>query len=115
MIGIFGTWAAVSYLKNRVPDQKPRHYWFLGLVGLFPAWLIAFLALLQPVTTGAAEAPLPPQAIFSSGAALLGIIATDYLLRRLQQSGRMLPPLTSWALGLAASLPAWFIALVSFK
>lgn len=115
MIGVFGTWAAVAYLKERLPDWRLHHYWFLGLAGLFPAWLIAFLALLQPVTEGAVEAPLPPQAIFSSGAALFGIIATDYLLRRFQKSGRALTHLTSWALGLLALLPAWLIALVVLK
>lgn len=115
IVGVFGTWAAVTYLERRVSDWRPHHYWFLGLAGLFPAWLIAFLSLLQPVTKGASEAPLPPQAIFSSGGALLGIIGTDYLLRRLQESGRTVRPVTYWALGLLALLPGWLIALVRFK
>lgn len=115
MVGVFGTWAAVAYLEDQFPDWRPHHYWFLGLAGLFPAWLIAFLTLLPPVTKGAAEAPLPPQAIFSSGVALLGIIGTDYLLRRLQESGRPLRPVIYWSLGLVALLPAWLIALARFK
>ncbi len=107
--GVFATWAALAYL-----EKEPRHYWFLGLAGLFPAWLIAFLGLLQPVTQGAADVPLPPRALFSSGAALLGVIVTDYLLRQSQKSGLALRAVTYWLLGLIALLPAWCIALVSF-
>ncbi len=108
--GVFATWAALACL-----EKEPRYYWFLGLAGFFPAWLIAFLGLLQPVTQGAADVPLPPRALFSSGAALLGVIVTDYLLRQLQKSGLGLRPVTYWIIGLVALLPAWCIALVSFR
>lgn len=109
-VGVLGTAVAMAYLK-----KEPRHCWFLGLAGLFPAWLIAFLGLLQPVTQGAAaDVPLPPRALFSSGAALLGIIITDYLLRRMQISGLALRAVIYWIIGLVALLPAWCIALLSF-
>lgn len=111
VLGAFGTWAVMSYLAGRGSDWAPRRYWLLGLAGLFPAWLIAFLGLLQSVTKSV-EAPLPPPAIFSSGAALLGIIVTDYLLRRAQKSGRSFGAVTCWIIGLAALLPAWCIAVV---
>lgn len=115
IVGLFATWAALTYLERSASDRKPHHCWLLGLAALFPAWLISFLALLQPVTQGAADAPLPPRALLSSSAGLAGIIVTDYLLRRMQKSGRALAPLASWALGVLALLPAWLIALVSFK
>lgn len=115
IIGFFAAWAGLAYLERSFPERKPHHCWLVGLAGLFPAWLVSFLALLQPVTQGAADVPLPPRALFSSGAGLCGIIATDYLLRRMQKSGRAPAPLASWLLGLVALLPALLIALVSFK
>ncbi len=115
LVGILGTGAALFYRQGKASEWKPQHYWFLGLAGLFPAWLVAFLALLEPVAQQAAETPLPPKALLSSGAGLLGIIATDYLLRRLQKSGSALPSVTYWVLGVVALLPAWLIVSVSFK
>jgi uncharacterized membrane protein YuzA (DUF378 family) len=101
-------------MKERASDWRPQHYWLLGLAALFPAWLIAFLGLLQPLTKETAEAPLPPRALFSSATGLMGIIATDYLLRQLQKSAQTLKPVTYWIIGLIALLPAWCIALASF-
>jgi NADH:ubiquinone oxidoreductase subunit 6 (subunit J) len=108
-VGVLGSGVAACYLKGRASEWTPQHYWFLGLAGLFPAWLIAFLSLLQPLTQETTEAPLPPRALFSSAAALMGIIATDYLLRRMQKSGQTFQPLTYWIIGLIALFPAWLI------
>ena len=113
-VGVLGSGAAACYLKGRASEWRPQHYWFLGLAGLFPAWLVAFLGLLQPLTKETAEAPLPPRALFSSAVALIGVIATDYLLRRLQKSGHTLPLVTYWIIGVIALVPAWLIALVGF-
>ncbi|HEX9445590.1 MAG TPA: hypothetical protein VGA73_15820 [Candidatus Binatia bacterium] len=104
--GILASGAAAFYLKSRAP----RHYWLLGLAGLFPAWLWAFLTLIEPATRSAVEVPLPPRALFSSSAGLLGVIATDYLLRTLPKSGRVLKPFTCWMMGWIALVPAWLIA-----
>lgn len=112
--GVFATWAAVAYLDGKTSDRREHRYWLLGLAGLFPAWLIAFLGLLQPVTQKPDETPLPPRALLSSGALLCGIIATDFLLRRLQKSGHSLRPVVYWIIGLVALLPAWLIALTRF-
>ena len=59
-------------------------------------------------------AALPPRALFSSVVALIGVIATDYLLRRLQKSGHTLSLVTYWIIGVIALVPAWLIALVGF-
>ena len=115
VMGALGTWVAVIYVERRGCEWRARHYWFLGLAGLFPAWLSAFLGLLPPVARAAVETPLPPPAILSSGAALFCIIITDYLLRRLQRSGLALRAVTYWIIGLVALLPAWLIALVGFR
>jgi hypothetical protein len=106
LIGFTAGAAALRYLKNK----EPRRYWLLGLAGLFPAWLAAFLAVIQPASQSPVDVPLPPRALLSSAGGLVGVIATDYFLRRAQQSGRVPTPLTCWLLGWAALLPAWLIA-----
>lgn len=106
LIGFTAGAAALLYLKNR----EPRRYWLLGLAGLFPAWLVAFLAVIQPASQSPVDVPLPPRALFSSAAGLLGVIATDYWLRRSQQSGRVLTPVMWWIVGCIALIPAWLIA-----
>lgn len=111
--GAVGSWVVAAHLKGKIPGLTARRYWLIGLAAFFPAWLVSFLALLQPATQ-VAEAPLPPRALLSSGAGLAGIIVTDYLLRWLQKSGRSLPPFAFWTLGVVSLLPAWLIALVKF-
>ena len=105
---------ALICLQGKVPDWRAQHYWILGIAGLFPAWLVAFLSVLQPASQSAVDVPLPPRALFSSAAGLMGIIAADYLLRRVQQSGRVLRPVTCWIIGWGALVPAWLIASVNF-
>ena len=111
LMGIVGTGVSVQILRKKDPERRFQHYWFLGLFALFPAWLIAFLALIQPASEQAVDVPLPPPALLSSGAGLLGIIATDYLLRRRQKP--LAAPLAWWAIGLLALLPAWIVILLS--
>jgi len=114
VVGIVATGVGVFYLQAKKPEWKSQQYWILGLAGLFPAWLVAFLSLLPSATMAGVDTPLPPRALFSSVAGLLGVIATDYLLRRLQKSGCALRPLTYWLIGWAGLLPALGVALLRF-
>lgn len=109
VVGVLASAVAAIFLK----DRPPRHYWLLGLVSLFPAWLIAFLTVIQPASQSAVDVPLPPRALFSSAVGLMAIIATDYFLRQAQQSGRALTPVMWWLIGWAALIPAWLIAAVN--
>jgi hypothetical protein len=111
LAGVVGTGAFLQFLRKKDPERKLQHYWILGLLALFPAWLIAFLTVIEPATEQAVDVPLPPPALFSSGAGLLGIIATDYLLRRRQKPGTT--PFIWWALGWLALVPAWVVLLLS--
>jgi hypothetical protein len=113
LVGILGTGAAVRPLQVKTPGRELRQYWFLGLAALFPAWLIAFLGLLQPATEQPVDVPLPPPALFSSAAGLIGLIATDYVLRRLQKPGANFRAVTWWLLGWLALFPAWMVLLLS--
>lgn len=107
VIGLAASGAARLFLKSK----EPRHYWLVGLAGLFPAWLVAFLAVIEPASRSAVDVPLPPRALFSSAAGLAGVIATDYFIRRAQKSGAALSPLQCWLIGCAALIPAWLIAV----
>ncbi|HEY2989057.1 MAG TPA: hypothetical protein VGL11_15100 [Candidatus Binatia bacterium] len=110
VVGVFASGVAVVFLK----DRPPRHSWLLGIAGLFPAWLIAFLTVIQPASQSAVDVPLPPRALLSSAAGLIGIIATDYLLRRSQESGRVLTAVMWWMIGWASLVPAWLIVSSGF-
>jgi hypothetical protein len=104
VLGLFASGAALASLSRVKSPQRPEWLWLLGLVALAPAWLIGFISLLG--------SPIEKRPwILSSGAALLGVIATDAALRRLQESGRALRPVTYWLLGVVALLPGWCVAL----
>jgi hypothetical protein len=109
VLGVLGlvTTAAVIPYANR--SWGPRQHWLLGLMALFPAWLITFLSLL-PSSVGSERDPLPRLALFSSVVALLGVVFADTAARRLDKS-EYLSPFKYWLLGLAGLLPAWLITL----
>jgi hypothetical protein len=89
-------------------------FWVLGLAGLAPAWLMAFVGLLGASPLGRRpEQALPIVGwLVSSAAALLGLFLSDAAFRRLRDSGRDHRPLAYWLVGLMAFLPAWAIALL---
>jgi hypothetical protein len=111
VVGIIASSAAVFYLNQK--GAEARHCWLAGLAGLFPGWLIAFLTVIQPASQSAVDVPLPPRALFSSAIGLIGVIATDYWIRRAQQSGRELSPFAWWVIGWASLIPAWLIVMVA--
>ena len=110
VLGLFATAAGVPYLSRWGSNWGPRQHWLLGVMALFPAWLIAFLGLL-PSYVGPEYDPLPRSALLSSMVALLGVVFTDTAVRRLDKSGYSLSPFTYWLLGAAGLVPAWVIAL----
>jgi hypothetical protein len=112
ILGVCGTGVWTVYHSRKVVHYTPQWYWVAGLVALFPAWLLAFLGLLtSPHGPGVVEVALPPAALFSSGAGLLGVVGTDAAVRRLLASGRDLHPVRFWLFGVATLVPAWGIAL----
>jgi len=111
VLGLFGTGAAVPYLRSWVSDWRPQHHWFLGLAALFPAWVIAFLALLPHSIGQGPRAPLPRSVLLCSVTALFGVIFTEVAVRQLDRRGYSLSPFTYWLFGVAGLVPAWLIAL----
>lgn len=112
LLGTLLSWAAMVYARRRWPGEGPHLSWILGLAALAPAWLVAFMGLLEASPTGRPEASLSASFILSSSAALLGIILSDGAARRLRESGRAHRPVTYWLVGGAALVPAWAMALL---
>lgn len=112
IVGALATWCATRSLGTRESSQRPHLYWSLGLAALGPAWLIGLLGLLGPSPIVRPEPSLEVAFIFSSSAALLGVIVSDAVVRRLRASGRGHGPVTYWLLGVVAVGPAWAIALL---
>ena len=111
VIGLLGTVAVVPYLNKWVSNWRPQHHWFLGVAALFPAWLIALLALLPHSIGQGPRVPLPRSVLLCSVAALFGVIFTEMAVRQLDKRGYSLSPFSYWLLGVAGLVPAWLIAL----
>lgn len=113
LVGVLGVLGAgLGMARLRAAWRSPHGYWLLGLVGLLPGWLIAFVGLLGPSPDIRPEPRLIAAFIASSAAGLLGLILTEAAVRRLAESGHPYRPLTYWLLGGAALLPAWGFALL---
>ena len=104
---IAGAGMLASGIAAAYAAKDARQAWMLGLAAIFPAWLVAFLTLVDPASRSAVDVPLPPRALLSSGAGLLGVIATDYWMRK---SGAAVTATVAWISGVAALVPAWLIA-----
>ena len=114
VVGILGTGAVAIYFQGKVERWRPQYFWFLGLIALFPVWLVRFFSILLPATKEAGDVPLPPRALLASGVALLGVIASDFLVRRMQRSRTATNGLAFWILGVIALLPALCVTFLNF-
>ncbi len=111
IFGIIGTAGVLTYLKRREYPKVVEYSWLLGVAALAPAWLVSILGLLGQTPVEVLDTPLPRSVLISSAVALLGVIFTDFLNRRLQAKDVAPRWLTLWLLGVAAFVPAWIIAL----
>ena len=112
VVGVLGTVGVTMRMARAQPHRSPEPYWLLGLAALFPAWLLAFLALLGRLGGRFPERSVMAWWVLSSAAALVGLILTDRMVRQLRESGRRYPPARYWLLGAGAFLPAWILVLV---
>jgi hypothetical protein len=102
-------WGARS-LARRTAAPTPRLLWVTGLPALLPAWLLPFVSLLN--VAGTAQGPPRKTFMVASAAAILGVLASDWLLTREDRRGAAARPAVSWLLGVAALAPAWIVALL---
>jgi hypothetical protein len=110
LLGVLVTGLIVVRL-GRQSNWGSQQFWFLGLGALFPAWLVGFMDLLPSSTSQGLYTSLPPAALFSSSAALMGVILTEYIARRFRGLRFIRSPVGNWLLGMAALIPASAIAL----
>lgn len=101
-------WGAMP-LALRQAGTGPRAAWLAGLPALLPAWLLSFISLLG----GAGSAAAPPRTAFlgASAAAILGVVASDWLFAREERRPGGGRRRACWLLGAAALGPAWLVAL----
>lgn len=110
LLGTLGSRLALARVHRL--GGSPHLYWFVGLLGMLPAWLIAFVGLLGASATARPEAVRAAAFIWSSATGLLGLILSEAAVRRLHESGRPYGSLTYWGVGGAALIPAWATALL---
>lgn len=112
ILGVGGTGLWILFYGRRGGAYEPQRAWFAGLAALFPAWLLAFLGLLDTVSGLGSEVSLPHSVMWSSGAGVLGVVLTDAAVRRLFEPGHT-HPLLPWLLGVIGLVPAWGLALLA--
>ena len=111
-IGVLVTYGTTTRTAAAAVERDSHWYWVLGLVGLMPAWLIAFVGLLPTATDGRVPHLSAAAWIFSAAAGLVGVIATESAIRdpaRVTDDGSAR---RCWALGAVALGPAWVIAIL---
>ena len=85
--------------------------WLVGLPALLPAWSLPFVSLLNAV--GTVQGPPRRAFMVASAAAILGVLASDWLIAREERRGAAAArPLGWWLRGVAALAPAWLAALL---
>jgi hypothetical protein len=102
-------WGALP-LALRPPGAGPRAAWLAGLPALLPTWLFSFVSLLG--AAGTAQGPPRTAFLGASAAAILGVVASDWLFVREDRRPGGARPATSWLLGASALAPAWLVALL---
>ncbi len=112
LIGVGVSRAWTQRLVRQAPSVDAHVYWVLGLCGLMPAWLVAFLGLLGSSPAGRLQGWSEAAWVLSAAAALIGVIITEALVRRASESDRDRDCATYWRYGVASLAPAWIISLL---
>ena len=115
LIGVGVSRAGTRRLVRQAPNVDAHVYWVLGLLGLLPAWLVAFLGLLGSSPAGRLRGWSEAAFILSSAAALIGVIITEALIRRAGESDWERDRATYWRYGVASLVPAWVISLLGYS
>ena len=102
-------WGARALARRGAPPT-PRALWVVGLPALLFAWIVPFVALLN--ASGTIYGPPRKTFMGASAAAILGVLASDWLINREEKRDPERRPLASWLLGVAALVPAWLVALI---
>jgi hypothetical protein len=115
VLGVVLSALGVRRCRRISPREESDRCWLIGLFGLFPGWLVAIWGLLGAGNFDSPSYSPPRSLIFSSAAALIGVIVSDFARRRLGGFALAMPWALYWLLGLAAFAPAWVVALWSLR
>ena len=108
VVGVAGSAWGARTVARRSPS--PRAMWVTGVPALLLAWLVPLVSLLN--AAGTAEGPPRKAFMLASGAAILGVLASDWLINREETQKTAPRPLAWWLLGAATLAPAWVVALL---
>lgn len=86
-----------------------ERYWLLGIAAMGPAWLVSLLTFLTGLAAG--EKSLRIYLVGASAAALLGVIGTEYWVRRSVSRATPWHWVLYWAMGAASLVPSWSVLL----
>jgi hypothetical protein len=111
LAGALATRAGAARLAAR-SAREAHVYWALGLTALLPAWLVVFVTLLPDVPGIRFRFISAAAWILSAAAGLVGAIASEGRVRRLDESGSHPSATRFWRLGVMALAPSWAIACV---
>ena len=110
VVGVLASRGGAWALARHPTPPTPRVLWVAGLPALLLAWLVPFVSLLN--ASGTIEGPPRKTFMGASAAAILGVLASDWLVNREETRASPRRPLVSWLLGVAALVPAWLVALI---
>ena len=110
VVGVAGSAWAARAVARWSPAPTPRTMWVTGVPAFLLAWLVPLVSLLNAV--GTAEGPPRKAFMLASGAAILGVLGSDWLINREEKRKGGPRPLAWWLFGAAALAPAWVVALL---
>ncbi len=105
VIGVLAGALASACLRDRL--GKPERYWMVGLAATAPAWIIALMVLLGGLSGENPDKGMKALLALSTASGLLGVIVTEFCVRRLKARPATVPGAVYWFLGAVALLPSW--------
>jgi hypothetical protein len=110
VVGMVGSAWGAKAVAGRTPSPTPRLMWVTGVPALLLAWLVPLVSLLN--AAGTAEGPSRKAFMLASGAAILGVLGSDWLINREEKQKVAPRPFAWWLMGAASLAPGWVVAVL---
>jgi hypothetical protein len=110
VLGVAGSAWGARTVARRSLSPTPRVMWVTGVPALLLAWLIPLVSLLN--AAGTVQGPSRRAFMLASGAAILGVLGSDWLINREEKDKSAPRPLAWWLIGAVALAPGWVVALL---
>ncbi len=111
-VGVIGVCASAllsGWFRGRL--RKAERYWLVGLAATVPAWIILLMVLLGELSAEHSEKGMKAVLAGGTAAGLLGVIATEFCVRRLKGCLAQVSGAFYWLLGTLALVPSWTFML----